>query len=438
MRNALLTLFVLLCFGAAAAQSPSPLVAFVEEGNLYLWQDGTRTALRDTGDVTRVWLSPDGTRIAFTQDDGIVDEPGFEGMHIAGASYYSTSLWIMNIDGTDLRQLVNVDDFRGDIDYSYHVFIFKLVWVPQTSLIAFNTIRMAGDAPFSWVYADLYAVDTETGERVLSHPSEEYGMFAISPDGQHAAITTDTAISIIGLDGEMVLPDVYTFELSIDTPHSNYFPPMRWAADGQSLIAIELATYLSYTDVDEDGKTVHPSVEVVRIHMDGTTEVLATETQEDFRYWTIRFAPDGEQAVYGTGTDDACGYAAFALSETVDFAPDSQNTVLCFGRDDSSFLAFAPDGSAYRLEQRGEEAGTLSRVCEDFTACEDIQELPGKFRSFEFVSDTQFIYLVAANESGEYSSYSDDLYYGELGEEPQHIATLIREYPADLYSVYVP
>ena len=110
MRTALLTLFALLFFRAAAAQPTTPLVAFVEEGNLYVWQDGTRRALRDTGNVNRVWLNPDGTQLAFIQDDGYVYDPEFPDFEVADYAYRSTSLWVMDIDGTNLRQLVDVDD----------------------------------------------------------------------------------------------------------------------------------------------------------------------------------------------------------------------------------------------------------------------------------------------------------------------------------------
>lgn len=435
MRTALLTLFALLFFGAAAAQPVTPLVAFVEEGNLYVWQDGTRRALRDTGDVNRVWLNPDGTQVAFIQADGFVFDPEFPDFEVADTAYRSTSLWIMDIDGTNLRQLVDVDDYRGDLDYGYSVLIYKLAWVPGTSLIAFNTVVQSEVALFANTYANLYAVNTETGERVLAHDSDSYGTFAISPDGRHAAITTDSAISIMGLDGEMTLPDIYTFEASVDTPHNNYFPPMYWAADGESLIAVDLTTRRSWTHTDENGNTVDPAIDVVHIRLDGTTEVLASNTQENFNYPTIRFDLDSAQAVYSIGGfNETCDFTAFTLSEAVQLAPVPENTVLCPGRDYTPFVAFTPDGTAYRLELR-DGVPTLHRACDDFSACEAVQALEGIFRSFEFVNDTQYVYRIVANETGEIRFYTYDLYYGALGEESQHIGTLGLEFPDDLFAV---
>lgn len=434
MRTALLIVFVLLFVGVAAAQPSTPLVAFVEEGNLYLWQDGTRRAVRDTGDVDRVWFSPDGTQIVFVQDDGRVFDPEFPDLEVADTQYRSTSLWIMDTDGENLRQLVDVDDYRGDLEYGSSVLIHKLAWVPGTSLIAFNTLVQSEVASFSNTYANLYAVDTETGDRVLAHDSDEYGIFAISPDGEHAAIATSTAISIIGLDGEMVLPDVYTFEESPDTPHNYYYPAMRWAADGESLVAIDLTSRVGWSETDDSGKRVHPAVDVVQIQMDGTTEVLASEQREGFNYWTLRFDPDNAQAVYSTGSDEDCDFAAFPLAEDIQLAPDSRNSVMCHARDGSSFVAFTPDGDAYRLEPRAGVA-VLSRACDDFSACDAVQEIDGKLRSFEFADETQFVYRIVANESGEINSYSYDLYYGALDEPSQHIGTLSLEYPDDLFAV---
>jgi Tol biopolymer transport system component len=434
MRTALLTLFALLFFGVAAAQLVTPLVAFVEEGNLYLWQDGTRHALRDTGDVGRVWFSPDGTQIAFIQNDGWVYDPEFPDFEVADYAYRSTSLWIMSVDGEDLRQLVDVDDYRGDFDYGQSVLIHKLAWVPGTSLIAFNTLVQSEVAGYADTFANLYTVDTEIGDRVLAHHSDDNGVFAISPDGQHAAITTSTAISIIGLDGEMVLPDVYTFEESPDTPHNYYYPQMRWAADGESLLAVDLTSRVGWSETDDSGKRVHPAVDVVQIHMDGTTEVLASEQREGFNTWTLGFDPDGAQAVYSTGGDEDCDFAAFTLAEDVQLAPDSRNAVLCHARDGSAFVAFTPDGDSYRLEPRAGGA-VLSRACEDFSACEAVQEIDGALRSFDFINETQFIYRIVANESGVINSYTYDLYYGALGEPPQHIGSLPLEYPDDLFAV---
>lgn len=433
MRLALFTVLTVLFVGITSAQLPTPLIAFIEDGNLYLWQDRTRRVLLDTGNVDRVWLKPDGTRIVFTQDDGRVHRPGSDGLDIED-QYRSTSLWVIGIDGENLRQLVDLDDYRQDFDYGSSVFIHNLEWVPRTSLIAFNTLNMSEVAGFSNTHANLYTVDTETGGRVLAHNTDEYGAFVISPDGEFAAITTDTDISIIGLDGRVVLPKVYRFEQSADTSHNYYYPDMRWAADAESLLAVDLTTSVGWTEDDADGNPIYPAVDLVQIHMDGKTNVLASEENEDFNYWTLRFTADGVQAVYSTGDNEGCDFAGFKLTDDIQLAPSSQNTVTCYGSDEYTFLALTPSGRAYRLEQRDGEA-TLSRACDDFSACDMIQKIDGQVRSLDFIDESQYIYRVVVNDGADIFQEKHDLFYAALGEEPHHIGTTPRRFPDDVFSV---
>jgi hypothetical protein len=413
------------------ARPTTPLIAFVEEGNLYMWQDGTRRTLLDTANIERVWLKPDGTRLVFIQGDGRVEQPGFEGL--VEYQYRSTSLWAIDPDGENLQPLVDLDDYRGDLDYGTSLFIHKLEWVPGTTLIAFNTFHQSELALFSNTHANLFTVDTETGERVLAHMSDEYGQYAISPDGLYAAITTETEISIIGLDGRMVLPDVYSFEQSADTLHNYYYPDMRWAADSESLLAIDLTTRVGWTEID-DGKPVYPAVDVVQIHMDGTTTVLASDENEEFNYWTLRFVANGPQAIYSTGDEADCNFVALTLTSDIQLAPSSQNTVICYGSDRYAFIALTPEGVAYRLEQRA-GAAILSRACDDFSACEIVQEIEGQLRSLDFIDETQYTYRVLVNDGADVFHESRDLFYAALGEEPQYIGTTTSQYPDDVFSV---
>lgn len=433
MRITLFTLVILLFVGITTAQPNTPLIAIVEEGNLYLWQDGTRTALIDTGNVERVWLKPDGTRLVFAQDDGRVFEPGHD--EFLGFQYQSTSLWAIDIDAENLQPLVDLDDYREGFDYGESILIDDLEWVSHSSLVAFNTFRRSEEAPFSDTYANLYVVDTETGERVLVHTSEEKGHFTMSPDGKYAAIATDTSISLIGLDGQTALPDVFTFEASPDTGHANYYPDMRWAADSQSLVAIDLTSRVGWTEKDDKGKLVHPAIDLVRIHVDGTTKVLASTTRPDLNYWTLRFVANGPQIIYSFGDESACKFDLLTLEEEIQLTSSSENTVRCFGSEYFAFMALTPEGIAYRLDQRPEVA-TLSRACDDFSACETVQEIEGKIFSIDFIGETQYIYrVVVADENAGTFQETRDLFYAQLGEEPQFIGTTDLQFSSDRFSV---
>jgi hypothetical protein len=436
----ILALFTLPAFAQIqtnpAAPTTTPLIAFVEDGNLYLWQDGARRVLLDTGHIERVWLKPDGTRIVFIQDDGRVYQPGYEDLNIADYQYRSTSLWAIGVDGDNLQPLVDLDNYREGFDYGESVFIDNLEWIAGTSLVAFNTFNQSEIASFSSTHANLYTVDTETGDsdRALAYTTDESGRFAISPNGEYAAIATDTDISIIGLDGRMLLPDVYSFEPSPDTPHYNYYPHMRWAADSKSLLAVDLTSRVGWTEKDDKGDPVYPAVDLVEIHMDGTTTILASEEHEDFNYWTLRFVANGPQAIYSTGEDADCDFAAFTLTADIQLAPSSQNTIICYGRVRYEFIALTPNGQAYRLDQRGEVA-TLSRACDDFSACETIQKIEGQVRSLDFTDEAQYIYRVVVNDGADVFHEKRDLFYAALGEEPQYIGTTTIQFPDDVFSV---
>jgi hypothetical protein len=434
MRMILFIVFTVLFVEVIAAQTTTLLIAFVEDGNLYVWQDRTRRVLVDTGHVERVWLKPDGTRIAFTQDDGRVQKPGYDDLDIADYQYQSTSLWVIDSDGENLQPLVDLDDYREGFDYGVSIFIHILEWVPGTSLIAFNTFHQSEVANFSNTHANLYTVDTETGERVLAHMSDEYGRFAISPDGQYAAITTETDISIIGLDGRIVFPDVYSFERSVDTLHNYYYPDMRWSADSESLIAVDLTTQVGWTETDSDGNLVYPSVDLVQIHMDGTTTVLASEANDDFNYWTLRFVANGPQAIYSTGDEADCDFVSLTLTADIQLAPGSENTLICYGHDAYAFIALTPGGDVYRLEQRGEIA-TLSRACDDFSACDIVQKIEGQVRSLDFIDESHYIYRVVVKDGADIFHETRDLFYATAGEQPHHIGTTSSRYPDNVFSV---
>lgn len=434
MRTALFIVFAVVFVGIVSAQPTTPLIAFVEDGNLYLWQDGTRHVLLDTGNIERVWLKPDGSKIVFIQDDGRVQMPGYDDLDIADYQYRSTSLWAIGTDGENLRQLVDVDDYREGFDYGTSILIHNLEWVPGASLIAFNTYDVSEVAGFADTHANLFTVDTETGERALAHITDEYGGFTISPDGAYAAITTDTDISLMGLDGGMALQNVYSFEQSADTPHNYYYPEMRWAADAASLLAVDLTTRVGWTETDDAGNTVHPAVDVVQIRTDGTTQVLVSEENENFNYWTLRFAADGTQAVYSTGYDEDCDFVALTLSGDIPLAPNAKNTVMCQGQDAYAFIALTPNGDAYRLEQRADGA-TLSRACDDFSACDLIQEIDGRVRSLDFIDETQYIYRVVVEDGADIFSEKYNLFYAVLGEAPQHMGIVSRQIPDNVFSV---
>ena len=450
MPTALLTIFMLFFVGIAhAQQTTTPLIAFVEEGNLYTWQDGIRNTLIETGHIDRVWLNPDGTQIVYIQSDGRVQKPGYDHLDIADYQYESTSLWMMGIDGNNRRQLIDLDEYRGGFDYGTSIFIDDLKWVADTSLIVFNTFEMSEVASYSHSHAHIYALDTVTGHVSLRYQSDEDGSFSVSPDGVYAVSRTETSISLFTLSGigsggggvPEAIP-LYTYERSANDFHNYYYPPVWWTADSKSLIAIDLTSRVGWLETDGDGNEVFPAIDIVQIYLDGTTEVLASVEHPALAYWTLRFSADGSQAIYSTDQSENCDFVALPLASSIQLAPQFHNTVMCNGRDVFSFIALTPKGDMYLLEQ-AENGATLSRVCDDFIACEIVQQIDGTVRSLDFIDDSRYIYRLRDAAADTDTPYRDafheyrELYYVELGREPQLIGTLPRHFPDDVFSVHI-
>lgn len=450
MRTTLLTIIMLFFVGIAhAQQAPTPLIAFIEEGNLYTWQDGIRNALTETGHIDRVWLNPDGTQVAYIQHDGRVQKPGYDHLNIADYQYESTSLWIMDIDGSNPRQLTDLDGYRGGVDYGTSIFISDLEWVSGTSLIVFNTYDMSEVASYSHPHAHIYALDTETGQVSLRYQSDEEGSFSVSPDGIYAVSRTETSISLFPVSGigsgDGGVPEavtLYSYERSANSFHNYYYPSVWWSADSQSLIAVNLTSRVGWSETDDDGNEVFPAIHIVQINLDGTTEILASVEHPALAFWTLHFTADGSQAIYSIDQSENCDFIALPLETNLKLEPQPHNTVMCSGRDVFSFIALTPKGDRYLLEQ-GQNGATLSRICNDFIACEVVQHIDGVVRSLDFIDDSHYIYRLCDAAADTDIPYRDvfheyrELYYVELGGEPQLIGILPRHFPDDVFSVKV-
>ncbi len=451
MRTALLTIMMLFLVGIAhAQQTQTPLIAFIEEGNLYTWQDGIRNALVETGHIDRVWLNSEGTQVAYIQSDGRVQKPGYDHLNIADYQYESTSLWMIDIDGSNLRQLIDLDHYRGGYDYGTSIFIDELEWVSGTSLIVFNTYEMSEVASYSHPHVHIYALDTETGQVSLRYQSDEEGSFSVSPDGIYAVSRTETSISLFPLsgigNGDGGVPEavtLYSYERSANDFHNYYYPSVQWSADSQSLIAIDLTSRVGWSETDDDGNDIFPAITIVKIYLDGTSEILASVEHPALAYWTLRFTADGSQAIYSTDQSENCDFVALPLETNLQLEPQLHNTVMCSGRDIFSFIALTPSGDMYLLEQ-AENGATLSRVCDDFVACEVVQKIDGTVRSLDFIDDSHYIYRLRDAAADTDIPYRDvfhelrELYYVELGGEPQLIGILPRYFPDNVFSVQSP
>jgi hypothetical protein len=254
-------------------------VAYLEAGNLWLWQDGSQpTRLTDSGDVQTFLISDDAAVIAYTR---ALDE-------------YQRELWAINSDGANLRQLVSVAQFTEigahpnaalATDSSlpnYGVYRAtiptSLQWQPGSHNLIFDTmpnIELSNPGGIGGPPTDntRWRLNAHSGERSLILPHGQaggpyWGNVSFAPDGRTFAIISDTGISLANSDGSNRRDNLITYP-SIGLGHTAYIPPIYWSADSQFLRTIipDQADLFGNND---------PTFTIWQLGIDGTAFALGT------------------------------------------------------------------------------------------------------------------------------------------------------------------
>lgn len=201
-------------FTTCLPTASSLTLAWVAEDDLYVWQDVSTPIVVDG--VLQPFIAPDAAHIAFTRAE---DAPPI-------------SLWIINIDGSGLRQLIGSNALaptEGILPY-----INQVAWLNAHTLI-FNT---AVDlAPTN----DLWLLDINSGEMRLLLPPREGGAFTLSPDGRWIAVVyhgtygiQDGRIRLITPDGSRQL-DLLNFSGVSTGSEYRFYPQIFWEVDSTAL-----------------------------------------------------------------------------------------------------------------------------------------------------------------------------------------------------------
>jgi len=205
----------------------SPLrVAFVKDGNVWLWTerpalsaDGTSdaegqeaTALTSAGGVSDVKISDDGPIVAFIR--------GLE-------------LWAVNSDATGERTLISIEDIAAMVEPGDPgVRLYHFEWVPGTHVVAFNThVHLEVGLVLN---DDLRLVDADTLEQTVLLPRGKGGQFYYSPDGRQIAVVRSGTITLIDADGGNPR-DALTYTPPVTRSEYQYYARPVWAADSESL-----------------------------------------------------------------------------------------------------------------------------------------------------------------------------------------------------------
>jgi len=188
-------------------------VAFVQEDNVWLWsQDAGTTALTSTGGVNSVKISDDGEVVAFVR--------GLE-------------LWAVNSDGTGERKLISIEDIAAMVEPGDPgVRLYRIVWVPGTHTVAFNT-HLHLEIGFV-LNDDLHLVNADTLEQKVLLPRGKGGEFYYSPDGRQIAIVRTGTITLVDAEGQN-LRDALTYTPPATYSEAAFYAQPVWAVDSGSL-----------------------------------------------------------------------------------------------------------------------------------------------------------------------------------------------------------
>jgi Tol biopolymer transport system component len=246
-------IFVLLVFVPAACnlseQSTSEInstgtsdgtrlvVAWVENGNLLLWQSGdTLTRRISSGGVIQPFIAPDGEHIAFTR----------------GANAAPETLWVIDTAGTAEQQLV------GERPRSYRPGIHQIgdvVWLDE-SILYFNTLVQ--QATFFLPRNDLYRSNIRTREVALILPATEGGRIYPSPNGEHIVTVSSGNYGrqngLISVVDPLALepPDNLLFFVGVSTASERaFYPVVHWLPDSSAVLVAIPDTDLIYSETEE-------------------------------------------------------------------------------------------------------------------------------------------------------------------------------------------
>lgn len=223
--------------------------------------------------------SPDGRRIAFTSDRGGAD-----------------NIWIMNADGTDMRQ-VTKETFR---------LLNQPSWSPDGQFIAakkhFTTARSAGTGEV-WLYHVSGGGGVQLVERASEELQKELGEPSFAPDGRAIYYTRNVSSGPI-------------FEYAQDSQ--------------QSLFEIErydLATGEVTTAVSGYGGSVRPNPSP-----DGRLISFVRRDRDQSQLWVKELDTGVERMIYGDlDLDLQETWAVYGVYPNMDWTPDSRSIVFWAG-----------------------------------------------------------------------------------------------------------
>jgi hypothetical protein len=325
-------------------------VVFVKDGDIHIWDEATGQArtLLSTGDAFSVTMSADGQVIAYTRGSWVGDE--FDG-------YEQFSLWAMDREGGNLRELVSAQDLRQLIhpDERESSNFFQLGWIPRSHRLIFSGTKyiVQAEGLSHAVPQGVYLVGTDDGSAAVLAGAAENLRFLPSPDGQQIALMSPRDMGFINTDGSNGRRDVLTYaEAGLTGP---LFPTGVWTQDSRAFLM---------TGSFERDPGMNVDFTIWRVPVDGSSpEALATATASDPQ--SVTFSPDGKSASFLQPADQPPGMAEWVITTLI---PEAGPLALPYYGKGTFFanLHWSPAGDAFTIKDQD-----LLRLCPD--AAQDSQ-----------------------------------------------------------------
>ncbi len=258
--------------GSETAPQPapdSPRVAYVREGNLWLWAEGIPPRQLTTfGDVSNPRLSGDGQIVVFEHAGG---------------------LWAIQADGTNARLLVGAEYLASLANPTESAQISWFDFAPGSHWLYFNSYLASLDSGLGSPALDLHRVDADSPAPQQLFARGQGGSPYFSPDGQWIAIAQPDGIVLSQPDGSAARR-IFTFPMVSTYSEWFYLPEVVWMNTSSGFYLITPAPAI-LENPNEPARWWY-------VPLEGKPAQLAAFTTAPVWVSFPRLAPDGTRLVY--------------------------------------------------------------------------------------------------------------------------------------------
>lgn len=207
----------------------------------------------------------------------------------------SEQLWVINIDGSAPRLLVNPLDLPA-VETGFTPSVLNYEWLAGDAGLLFNTSRVPVSAEIGMYdpnINDLWLVDFSSGSRSQLLASGEGGLFSLSPDRQYVAVSLGTSINLYSVaGGDLNAITRLPFESILTYSEYAYKPTVYWSPD---------STFFSVLIPSKDPLAADTSGSIFRVGVDGSINLLSTQAGNFvFGAGSYSISPDGNWLASGS------------------------------------------------------------------------------------------------------------------------------------------